>query len=324
MQEICQELRAIIRIMILVTGGTGFIGQALIQYLVDAGYQVRTLIRPSSQSPRLPKGVPIEVAVTSLLDERGLRAAMIGVDVVYHLAGVERRGAKADLMETDIKGTQTVVRAAQNAEVSRIFYISHLGADRASAYPVIKAKAIAEQFILRSGIDFTIMRTAMVFGPGDGFTTGLAQLLTALPVGIFLPGDGDVQIQPLWINDLVTCLVWSLDDDDTRNQIFNLGGPEYLSFRDIVNIITAKLNVRRMLIPVSAPYLRAMTVFFEYLLPRPPISVYWLDYFATNRTCALDTIPRIFNLIPARFSQRLDFLHAQNWRRVFWRSILGR
>ncbi len=70
--------------------------------------------------------------------------------------------------------------------------------------------------------------------------------------------------------------------------------------------------------------LNAMTVFLEYLLPRPPVSVYWLDYFATNRTCALDTIPRVFNLLPARLSQRLDFLQAQNWRRVFWRSVLGR
>ncbi|MBE9524571.1 MAG: NAD-dependent epimerase/dehydratase family protein [Chloroflexi bacterium] len=324
MQELCQALRAIIHSMILVTGGTGFIGQALIQYLVDAGHQVRTLIRPSPRSPRLPLGVPVEVAVASLLDERGLRAAMIGVDVVYHLAGVERRGAKADLMETDIQGTQSVVRAAQDADVKRIFYISHLGADRASAYPVLKAKAIAKEYIRRSGIDFTIMRTAMVFGPGDGFTTGLAQLLKALPIGILLPGDGDVQIQPLWVNDLVTCLVWGLDDDDTRNKIFDLGGPEYLSFREIVEIIKLELDIQRTMIPVSPPYLRAMTVFFEYLLPRPPVSVYWLDYFATNRTCALDTIPRVFNLMPARFSQRLDFLQAQNWRRVFWRSVMGR
>ncbi len=324
MQELCQALHAIIQSMILVTGGTGFIGQALIQLLVDDGHQVRTLIRPSPRSPRLPTGVPVEVAVTSLLDERGVRAAMVGVDTVYHLAGVERRGAKADLMETDIRGTRSIVHAAQNAAVKRIFYISHLGAERASAYPVLKAKAIAEAHIRRSGIDFTILRTAMVFGPGDGFTTGIAQLLEALPFGILMPGDGDVRIQPLWINDLVTCLVWGLDDEDTRNQIYDLGGPEYLSFREILEIIMAELGLKRAMIAVSPPYLRAMTVFFEYLLPMPPVSVYWLDYFATNRTCALDTIPRVFNLLPARFSQRLDFLQAQNWRRVFWRSVLGR
>ena len=144
--------------MILVTGGTGFIGKALIRSLVESGYPVRTLIRPSSQSPDLPRGVGVEVAVSSLKDERGLRAAMVGVDTVYHLAGVERRGAYASLMEVDIQGTQAVTTAAVDAGVDRLFYISHLGADRASAFPVLKSKAIAEEHIRRSGsacADFT-------------------------------------------------------------------------------------------------------------------------------------------------------------------------
>ncbi len=109
-------MHAIIPAMILVTGGTGFIGRALIRHLVDNGYQVRTLIRPSAESPRLPKGVPVEVAVASFNDQRGLRAALVGVDTVYHLAGVERRGVHADLLENDIQGTQAVVNSAKDAE----------------------------------------------------------------------------------------------------------------------------------------------------------------------------------------------------------------
>src|SRR5689334_19798549 len=79
----------IIHFMILVTGGTGFVGRALVRQLVANGQQVRTLIRPSPRTPNLPRGVPVEVAVVSLSDERGLRAALRGVDVVYHLAGAE-------------------------------------------------------------------------------------------------------------------------------------------------------------------------------------------------------------------------------------------
>ena len=73
--------------MILVTGGTGFVGRALVRQLVANGLNVRTLIRPSARTPNLPRGVPVEVAVVGLNDERGLRAALRGVDVVYHLAG---------------------------------------------------------------------------------------------------------------------------------------------------------------------------------------------------------------------------------------------
>src|SRR3970040_717417 len=208
--------------VILVTGGTGFIGRSLIRQLTEAGYPVRLLIRPSPRSPNLPRGVPVEVALTTLNDERSLRAAMAGVDTVYHLAGVERRGAYADLMAVDIQGTQAVVNAAKDAGVGRFFFLSHLGADRASAYPVFKAKAIAEEFVRRGGGDYTILRTGPVFGPNDGFTTGLAQLLQALPFFFLVPGEGDTLLQPLWVEDLATALLCALDDQATRNQVYSL------------------------------------------------------------------------------------------------------
>jgi uncharacterized protein YbjT (DUF2867 family) len=310
--------------MILVTGGTGFIGRALIRHLVDNGYQVRTLIRPSQQSPRLPKGVPVEVAVASLTDERGLRAAMVGVDTIFHLAGVERRGVRADLLEIDIQGARVMANIAAEAGVDRFFALSHLGADRASAYPVLKAKAIAEEHIRRSGVDYTILRTAIVFGPGDGFTTGLAQLLHGFPFVFLLPRGGETLIQPLWIEDLVTCMTWALDDDDTRKRVYEIGGPEFLSLRQVTEAVMQHIGVRRVIMSAHPVVLRFMTVFLEYFLPRSPVSVYWLDYLATNRTCALDTVPRVFNLMPARFTQRLAYLDGQNWGRELRRSIFRR
>jgi uncharacterized protein YbjT (DUF2867 family) len=310
--------------LILVTGGTGFIGQVLIRQLVEAGYQVRTLIRPSRQTPRLPKGLPVDVAVAALNDERGLRAAMVDVNIVYHLAGVERRGAEADLLAVDIQGTRNVLKAAVEANVNRFFFISHLGADRASAFPVLKAKAISEENIRRSGIDFTILRSALVFGLHDGFTAGLAQILNALPFLFLTPGDGETLLQPLWVEDLVTCLTWSLDDDETRNRTYEIGGPEFLSFNEVIRLVMNKIGVKRKLIAVSPPLLRMVTVLVEYLLPASPVSVYWLDYLSTNRTCSLDTIPRVFNLLPSRFSKRIDYLQGQNWRRELWWTVFNR
>ena len=120
--------------MILLTGGTGFIGRSLTRQLVESGRKVRLLLRPSKRNPRLPIGVSVEVAVASLNDTRGLRAAMKDVEAVYHLAGGEGEGGYANLQDVDIEGTRALTEAAADARVGRMFYLSHLDADRASGF----------------------------------------------------------------------------------------------------------------------------------------------------------------------------------------------
>lgn len=292
----------------MVTGGTGFIGQALVRQLVQLGRPVRTLLRPSTESPRLPRGVPVEAAVSSFKDERSLRAALKGVDVVFHMAGSERKSSRADLMSVDVDGTRMLVQAAVDAGVQRFFYLSHLGADRSSAFAVLKAKALAEGFITGSGLDYTIFRSAVVFGPGDQFTTSLARLLRISPGFFLLPGDGSTLIQPLWIEDLVTCLILSLEENIACNQVLPLGGGETLSFKEVVTEILKKLAIRRNLVNMPPPYLRMLSLLAEQVDPQFPVSIYWLDYLAANRTAALDTMPRLFGIIPARFHQHLEYL----------------
>lgn len=294
--------------MILVTGGTGFIGKVLIRHLVETGKQVRTLLRPSPASPNLPKGVPVEVAVCSLRDERGLRAAMKGVDSIYHLAGAERLGSRADLGGVDVEGTRMVAEVAARAGVERVFYLSHLGADRASAFQVLKAKAIAEHHLINSGVSYTILRSGPAFGPGDQFTTSFARMLRMLPQVFLLPGDGKTLIQPIWVEDLVACMAWAMDDSEMANHVVSLGGVDYLSFKQVMETLMEATGLRRRLVSLSPPYLRGLALWAESNNKNFPLSIYWLDYLATDRTCPVDSITRLFGLMPARFHQQLDYL----------------
>jgi uncharacterized protein YbjT (DUF2867 family) len=294
--------------MILVTGGTGFIGQALIRRLAETGYRIRTLLRPSKKSPNVPKGVTVEAVVCSLADERGLRAAMKGVQGVFHLAGSEYAPGRADLQGVDIDGTRAVAQAASEADVSRLIYLSHLGADRASAYPVLKSKGIAERFIQQSSVPSTVLRTALVYGAGDHFTEPLARLLLSNPWFFLLPGEGDSHIQPIWVEDLVTALVLALEDPQSANQTYAIGGPEYLTFRQVTEIVANALHLKRRIIPVSPAYLRILSIWMEQSWKNYPISIFWQDYLSVDRTCELDVLPRKFGLMPERFAHRLDHL----------------
>ncbi len=310
--------------MILLTGGTGFIGRVLTRQLVETGHQVRILLRPSPRTPRLPAGVPVEVAVTSLSDVQGLRAAMRGVETIYHLAGGEGEGGRANLQAVDIDGTRALCEAAADARVGRLFYLSHLGADRAAGFPVLKAKGIAEEYIRKSGVPHTILRGSILFGPGDEFTTGLALLLNAAPGFMPLPAKGGTLLQPLWVEDLVTCLIWALDNPETLNQTYDLGGSEYISLRQLTETIMEVTGRRRLLVNWPTQSMRALTIIMESIFPRFPASIFWLDYLAVNRTCPVDTIPRIFGLMPARFASRLDYLRNVPWTRQLLRRLFTR
>jgi uncharacterized protein YbjT (DUF2867 family) len=293
---------------ILITGATGFIGRALTRHLSETEYQIRVLIHPSGKSPDLPKGIPVEAAVSGLSDQRGLRAAMAGVDIVYHLASQEALGARGNLLETDIQGTKNLVEAAQEAKVDRFIFLSHLGADRASAYPIMTAKAIAEDHIQKSDLDYTILRSAIVFGSQDRFTTKLARFIRSVPLVFPLPDQGDTLLQPIWIEDLANILLWTLDKKSTRRELYEIGGPEQLSFRDIVVILMDTMGINRTLLSISTPLIRGATVFADYISLDIPTNIFWLDYLATNRTCSLSTVPHIFDLLPSHFSKRLEYL----------------
>jgi uncharacterized protein YbjT (DUF2867 family) len=294
--------------MILVTGGTGFIGRSLIRALVDSGRQVRILLRPSAESPKIPRGTPVEVAVSSLNDFRSLRAAMKDVEAVFHLAGAERQSQKGNINLVDVEGTKQVVNAAKEGGVDRFVFLSHLGANRSSAFPILKAKAIAEKWIMDSGVPYTIFRTDAVYGPGDQFTEPIFQLIKRTP-GIFLvPGQNDSLLQPLYVEDLVTCMVMTLENEKTVNHLYSIGGIEFLSYREVVQLIARRTGLRRLFLPISLGNMRRLTLWVNQFDKNFPISVFWLDTLAENRTTTIDILPREFGIMPARMTQKLDYL----------------
>jgi NADH dehydrogenase len=254
--------------------------------------------------------VEVDVALSSLLDKRGIRAAMVGVNTVIHLAGTSMNSTVDDPLHFDVEAARILAQAAAEVGVQRFIYHSLLGADRASAYPLLRARALAEDAIYETGVPATILRTTMLFGDDDGYTTGLALLMAALPLLFFMPGDGSIVLQPLWVEDLATCITWAL--------------PEYFSLKEMLQIIMQRASLMRILVPTRAPYLRASAWLLERLLPQSPVSTHWVDYFAVNRSTDLGTLPSIFGLAPSRMEAKLDYLEGKNWGWEFLRNQFGR
>jgi len=141
----------------------------------------------------------------------------------------------------------------------------------------------------------------------------LAMLMAGSALIFPIPGDGSTVLQPLWVEDLATCIGWSLDEDETKGGTFDLGGPEYFTFRQVVTMVMRAASIMRIILPTRPPYLRGGAWLMERTLRYSPISTNWLDYLAVNRTTDLDTLPRLFGLAPTRMEDRLDHLRGKNW-----------
>ncbi|MEK7311229.1 MAG: NAD(P)H-binding protein [Chloroflexota bacterium] len=310
--------------MILVTGATGFVGRALVPRLVEGGATVRCLIRPAKHSPRLPKEIPLQVAIAPITDFRGVRAAMVGADTVIHLASAEWRGQRGNLQKVDVEGTRKMLEAAKEAGVSRVIYLSHVGADKNSAFEVHRVKGHIEEMVRRSEIPYTIFRSTLLYGEEDIFANGVAMALATMPSVFLMPSNGKMLLQPLWVEDLVTCIEWSLDDLTTINQTLALGGPEFLTFEQMTKTIMDVTKLSRTAVSVGIPYLRWGAAVLERFLPRSPITTRWLDHLAVNRITELVSVTRYFGLKPARFEQTIGYMAGRDWGAEMRKFVWGR
>ncbi|MEL7637367.1 MAG: NAD-dependent epimerase/dehydratase family protein [Anaerolineaceae bacterium] len=297
--------------MILVTGSTGFIGKNFVKKLEDNSFDYRLLLSPGSTDGGLPRGKNYDLVMSSMDDSGGLRAAFNQVDIVFHLAGVEQAGLKANLSQFEIRNLETLTEIAKQVGVERFYYISHLGADKNSAYGLLKAKGLGEEVVKKSGLPYTIFRTSWLFGEGDHFTQSIARLLKSFLGFFFLPGEGQVLLQPLWIDDFVTALLWSMDMPETINQVIEIGGPEQLTYREIAQLVGQALGKNPKFLNISPVQYSFLTQMIENNMKNPPINVYWMDYLAENRTTSLDSMSRIFEINPARMKTKLTHLKGK-------------
>jgi NADH dehydrogenase len=133
-------------------------------------------------------------------------------------------------------------------------------------------------------------------------------LIKLFPAFFFIPGEGDNLLQPIWIDDLIQSLRLLQQDPKTVNRNYSLGGMETLSYRRILELILEKTGKKRWIVSVTPAYLRTFSLWVTQLYPKFPVSIFWLDHLAEDRTTSLDSLPRQFGIMPNRFHLNLDYL----------------
>ncbi len=300
--------------MILVSGGTGFIGRRLVARLVESGERVRSVargqrpaLRRGSGQAELPTGV--EVAQANVATGEGLPDAMVGVERAVHLVGIIRE-VKGQTFEGEIRqGTERLVEAAKAAGAKKLVYVSAIGARDDPTYPYLHAKWRAERAVIESELNYTVLRPSIVFGEGDEFINALAGLARRNPL-VPIAGDGRTRFQPVWVEDVVSCILASLEDGSHDGEVIEIGGPEQMTYEEMLDAVMAKLGVSRPKVHVPLGVMRLLARLMERTLPKPPVTVEQLKMLALDNITEVDAIPRSFGFQPKGLAEGIDYIAA--------------
>jgi NADH dehydrogenase len=284
---------------VLVTGGTGVIGQAAVPELVRQGHSVRLLSRsPADDEKQWPDGV--EHWPANITDQDALRGCAERCDVVLHVVGIMEESPPALTYETvNVEGTRNIVREAERCRVGRFIYVSSLGAE-AGTSPYHRSKRRAEEIVRGFAGGWIILRPGNVYGPGDEVVSLLLTMVRTLPV-VPVIGTGDDKFQPIWVEDLAAALLESVRRTDLHGRVLELAGEEQTSLNgmlDRLSEITARSPARVPIPPILVSAGITMTTILGAKLPLTESQMTMLSEGNVIRTPGTNALIGVFRIKP--------------------------
>jgi NADH dehydrogenase len=289
--------------MILVTGGTGFVGSHLIRLLRSDDIPVRAIVRDPARAAWL-RDLGVDTVSGDVLDKASLEQAAVGCERVVHLVGIIQELGRATFERVHVEGTRNLLEAAKKAGLRQFFYQSALGVRAGARSMYHKTKWEAEELVRASGLPYTILRPSLIYGPGDQFTIRLSDMIRLSPV---LPviGSGKSKVQPVFINDVAACIRKAVTSDCCLNEIYELGGPEQLTYEEVTREIAQALGVKRPAVHVPLFFMQAAARTLGAVLPKPPVTTDQLIMLQEDNVCSLRDIRDVFGIEPMKFREGL-------------------
>jgi uncharacterized protein YbjT (DUF2867 family) len=251
--------------LVTVFGGSGFLGRHVVRALAKRGYRIRVAVRRPELAGHLqPLGRvgQIHSVQANLRYPASVEAALRDSQIAINLVGILTESGEQTFSAVQGVGAGTVAKAARTAG-ARIVHISAIGADAQSASRYAQAKAAGEQAVLEALPEATIMRPSVVFGPEDQFTNrfaALARMAPALP----LIGGGVTRLQPVYVGDLATAVAEAADGKTRPGGVYELGGPEVVTMREIMEVILSITERKRILLPLSFGLAKFQAMFLQF------------------------------------------------------------
>jgi len=255
--------------LITIFGGSGFLGRHVVRALAKQEYRIRVAVRRPDLAGHLqPLGRvgQIHAVQANVRNRASVAAAVRGSDVVINLVGILFESGRQRFETVQAFGAESVALAAA-AENASMIHVSAIGADEHSRSAYARSKAEGERLVLAATPEATIFRPSVVFGPNDDFFNrfaALARMAPALP----LVGGGTTRFQPVYAGDVAEAIAKAVAGQAGAGKVYELGGPEVMTFKEILQYVLATIGRRRLLVPIPFWVAKLEAFFFEFM-PKP-------------------------------------------------------
>ncbi|MFO1146316.1 MAG: complex I NDUFA9 subunit family protein [Rhodospirillales bacterium] len=258
------------RRIVTVFGGSGFIGRYVVRRLAAAEWIVRVAVRDTESALFLKvAGDPGQVVpfAADITDEASVARAVEGAGAVVNLVGILYQRGRRTFQRIHVEGAATVARAARAAGAERLLQMSAIGADADSAAEYARTKAAGEKAAAEAFPGASVLRPSVVFGAEDNFLNRFAEMARFMPV---LPVFA-TRFQPVWVGDVAEAYFRVLSDPATAGKTYELGGPQVVSFRQLMQLMLREIARERVLLPMPMAIAEFEAWFLEKL-PVPPLT----------------------------------------------------
>lgn len=292
---------------VLVTGGSGFVGRALVGRLRQDGHEVVAGSRGGEEVEGAP-GVALDVTDFGSVERAFARAEP---QAVVHLVGIIAERGEQTFERVHVLGTRHVLAAAPRG--ARFVHMSALGAREDSVSGYFRSKARAEALVRASELPFTILRPSLIFGPGDDFFGRvLKNLVSSAPV-VPVIGDGSFPFRPVSVEDVATAFARALVRPQTAGQSYDLAGPEQFRFEELLQLELGALGKHKPLLHVPLALMNLAVPVLQ-LLPHPPITSDQYAMLIEGNTADPQRARAAFDLPMRRLQDELPQLLGQKSR----------
>ncbi len=290
---------------VLVTGASGFIAGHLLPRLASRGHRVRAMWR-GREGPGRISAPGVEWVEGDVTSPETLGSAAFECDAIVHLAGCSASAPGSTLEQVNVTGTRSLLVAGLDAGVQRFVYVSALGASPAAG-PYYRSRFQAEDAVMSSGVEHVILRPAVVYGPSDHFVTAILALLRRFPVFPML-GDGTFRLQPVAVEDVVDALTQSVERPDVEGGLYEVAGPDRLSFTSIVRTVGEVAGLRRPILALPDRVASPVTRFVRGAGLATPFTREQLDVLRCGSVLsgADNPLRSVFRVKPLPFRDALE------------------